>query len=175
MKRPARTPASAVTTMLAVVGTATLLLVACSSDDDDSSATTSTTAAESTTSSTSADQSGNESSTTAPTSTPTTLKPPDADMPTAGTCGTADIEVVEVVVNPDIPSPRCVQVTADQRLQIRNATDQPATVSLAQHSATLAPGETTLFDQPFGEYLEPGVHRVSMSTYGESGAEIWLQ
>jgi len=28
--------------------------------------------------------------------------------------------------------------------------------------------------RPFGEYLQPGVHRVTMSTYGSSGAEVWL-
>lgn len=78
------------------------------------------------------------------------------------------------IPRPPMRSPRCVRVTADQRLQIRNATDQPATVSLAHHSATIAPGETALFDQPFGDYLQPGVHRITMSTYGSSGAEVWL-
>jgi hypothetical protein len=46
---------------------------------------------------------------------------------------------------------------------------QPQDASIAHHSVTLAPGETALFDQPVGEYLQPGIH------HGPLGAEIWLQ
>lgn len=160
-------------TLLVTVGLATLL-VACSSDDDDSTddTSTSTTQPEVTaTLPTTPESDGDNPATSTAAPTP---KPPDAETPAAGTCGEPTEPVVEVVVNPDIPSPRCVRVTTDQRLQIRNATDQPATVSLAHHSATIAPGETALFDQPFGDYLQPGVHRITMSTYGSSGAEVWL-
>jgi hypothetical protein len=80
-----------------------------------------------------------------------------------------------VVLNPDIPSPRCVKVTATQRLRLRNSTGESVTVTFAGSSTTLASGQTHLYDQAFGDYLAPGVHRVSVSFYGDSGPEIWLQ
>ncbi|MGH9245543.1 MAG: hypothetical protein ACRD29_14755 [Acidimicrobiales bacterium] len=114
--------------------------------------------------------------TSPPTSTtPTTRKPADADTPAAGVCPeNLGPVVVEVVIHPDIPSPRCTQVTAEGRLQVQNDSGQEVTVALADFEAVLAPGAAELFDRPFGEYLEPGVHRVRVSLYGESGPEIWL-
>jgi hypothetical protein len=102
------------------------------------------------------------------------LVAPGSDTPAAGTCGSAAGSVVEVVLNPDIPSPRCMEVTADQRLQVRNASGETVSVTFAGFSVTLDDGETHLFNQAFGDYLAPGVHRVSASIYGDSGAEIWL-
>jgi hypothetical protein len=179
MMRRSRISVATVAARVAAVGMAVTLLAACGDDDDqaaDDNTTSTTQPASSESSSTTA--AGGEApstTTTVPASTPSTLKPPDADAPAAGTCGTSQDEVVEVTINPDIPSPRCVQVTADQRLRIVNRADQPCDVSLAQFSATLQPGESTDFDMPFGDYLEPGVHRVGMSIYGSSGAEVWLQ
>jgi hypothetical protein len=103
------------------------------------------------------------------------LVAPGSDTPAAGTCGSAGGSVVEVVLNPDIPSPRCVRVTAAQRLRLRNSTGESVTVTFAGSSTTLASGQTHLYDQAFGDYLAPGVHRVSVSFYGDSGPEIWLQ
>lgn len=111
---------------------------------------------------------------TTTTTTPRQLEPPDSPQPAAGTCGRADSTVVEVTLNPDIPSPRCVQVDPDQSLRVRNNTDQQVDVSFAHHAATLAPGGAQAFAQPFGDYLEPGVHRVDTNLYGGSGPEIWL-
>ena len=103
------------------------------------------------------------------------LLAPDGDTPAAGTCGSFTGTVVEVVLNPDIPSPRCVEVTADQRLQVRNAAGESVTVTFAGSTVALGDGDTHVFDQPFGDYLAPGVHRVTASIYGDSGAEIWLK
>jgi len=104
------------------------------------------------------------------------LEPPDADLPAAGICAGTDTSVVEVVLNADVPSPRCTEVTADQRLVVRNATTDAVTVTLADFRVTVAPGESELLDRPFGDYLAPGVHRVSTGAlYGGSGPEIWLK
>jgi hypothetical protein len=108
------------------------------------------------------------------TTVPVDLKPADDMQPAASTCGQPSGSIAEVTINPDIPSPRCTEVTADQRLQVRNNTDQQITVSLADFSATLSPGAAQLYDRPFGDYLEPGVHRITVSLYGDSGPEIWL-
>jgi hypothetical protein len=66
-------------------------------------------------------------------------------------------------------------VSASQRLQVTNRTSDTLDVKLAQFAVHLAPGQTHLFDAPFGTYLAPGVHFVSASRYpGSGGAELWL-
>lgn len=168
-----RTSATAVASRLAIVAMAATLLVACSSGDDESaddSTTTTTPTTQPAAGEPSTTVAGGGDPATSSGTAPAALKPPDTDSPVAPMCNQADGEVVEVVYTPDlIPSPRCVKVTADQRLQVRNDTDQPQDASIAHHSVTLAPGETALFDQPVGEYLQPGIH------HGPLGAEIWLQ
>jgi hypothetical protein len=103
------------------------------------------------------------------------LLAPDGETPAAGTCGAFAGTVVEIVLHPDIPSPRCVEVTAEQILQVSNAAGETVDVSFGGTSVALAAGDAYTFDQPFGDYLAPGVHRVSASIYGDSGAEIWLK
>lgn len=111
--------------------------------------------------------------TVTPTTRPPDLKPPDSDTPTAGVCGQVGGPVVEMTINVDVPDPRCMEVTPGQRLQVRNNTDEQVTVSFADFSATLAPGQSQQFNQPFGDYLQPGVHKVNASPY--SGGEINLR
>ncbi len=102
-----------------------------------------------------------------------TLKPPDADYPAAGICADPpEGELVTIAITPGVPDPRCVRARPDQKLQVVNATEQPAQVRLAEFDATLNPGERQVFDKPFGEYLAPGVHFVSISTLGN--AALWL-
>lgn len=117
---------------------------------------------------------GTGPSTSTTTTTEPDRRPPDGDSPAAGTCGQTAGAVAEVTLNPDVPSPRCVQVRPDQSLRVRNATDQPVDVSFGGTSATVAAGAAQAFPRPFGEYLAPGVHRVSTSLYGGSGPEIYL-
>lgn len=98
------------------------------------------------------------------------LKPPDSDTPASGICPQFDGEIVEITINdPPPPSPRCVQVTAEQRLKILNATSKPVRVKLAQFDVEIPPAGETIFDQKVGEYLAPGVHLMM------NGAEIWLK
>jgi hypothetical protein len=58
---------------------------------------------------------------------------------------------------------------------VSNAAGETVDVSFGGTSVALAAGDAYTFDQPFGDYLAPGVHRVSASIYGDSGAEIWLK
>jgi hypothetical protein len=86
-----------------------------------------------------------------------------------------------VDANPDVPQPRCQIVRADQRLRVRNTTNrfgQPGRTVAVQVAGIparmLAVGEETVFDQPMGRYLAPGVHLVHL--VGDNGAaEIWLK
>jgi hypothetical protein len=103
-----------------------------------------------------------------------TLKPPDSDLPASGICGTATGTFAIVLINTDTPSPRCQHVAADQRLRITNNTDRPAEIRLANHALTLAPKTEGTIDQPFGDYLAPGVHTLTISTYSGGGPALWL-
>jgi hypothetical protein len=113
--------------------------------------------------------------TTATTATaPPGLEPPDSQQPASGVCPRATEAAVQISLNPDVPSPRCARVGPDQTLSLANATDQQAEVTFAGRMATIPAGSTRTFDQPFGDYLQPGVHRVSVSLYGSGGPEIHL-
>jgi hypothetical protein len=101
------------------------------------------------------------------------LLAPDDGGP-ADTCVAATGSIVEIVLYAEAPSPQCVQVTADQRLRVRNSADKTVTVSLAGLSATIDPGGAYLSDVTFGALLDPGVYQMSVSIYGGSGPDIWL-
>ncbi|MFN8512057.1 MAG: hypothetical protein U0841_05610 [Chloroflexia bacterium] len=103
-----------------------------------------------------------------------TLKPPDSDLSAAGICGTATSTVALVTINPDTPSPRCQHITPNQSLRIINHTDHPADIRLADHALTLPPQTEGSINQPFGDYLAPGVHVLEISTYPGGGAALWL-
>lgn len=108
------------------------------------------------------------------------LAPADSKTPASGFCpdpppGT----VVTVTINPDVPSPRCQKVLANQQLRVVNNTSQTLTVSLGQNSLTIAPSQSQTITQTFGTYLASGVHHIITSSQlaqqGGAGPEIWLQ
>jgi hypothetical protein len=101
------------------------------------------------------------------------LATPYADQPAAGICAEAPGElVVTVEIMPDIPSPRCLKVTPDQRLRVVNRTDAALALKLGSVQASLQPNGETTFEQPFGKLLAPGVHVLDASPY--FGPEIVL-
>ncbi|HEY7049272.1 MAG TPA: hypothetical protein VH373_18780 [Jatrophihabitantaceae bacterium] len=121
--------------------------------------------------------------TTTPTPAPSTHKvPPDAQYPAAGSCPKQTASPVRVQVDPDIPVPRCVVVSPGQDLTVVNNTNElhqagsVVTITWADYAPRrLKIGASTSYTQPFGNYLMPGVHRLHISLYGQSGAEVWLQ
>jgi hypothetical protein len=102
-----------------------------------------------------------------------TLKPADAAQPAAGACAPAEGPVAVLQINPDVPFPRCQRVQPEQWLRLVNRAHQPAVVRLAGFELMLEPGEEATIDQPFGTYLEPGVHLVPISVYA-GNATLWL-
>jgi hypothetical protein len=102
-----------------------------------------------------------------------TLKPADAAQPGGGACAPADGPVAVLQINPDVPFPRCQRVQPEQWLRLVNKADQRADVRLAGFELMLEPGEEATIDQPFGTYLEPGVHLVAISIYA-GNATLWL-
>jgi len=101
------------------------------------------------------------------------LATPYAQEPAAGICASYDGTIVRVSVNADIPDPRCIKVSADQKLNIINHTQNTLEVTLGRFTASLEPGKETTFDTPFGEYLQPGVHQIQVTPC--CGAELWLR
>ena len=123
-----------------------------------------------------------------PTSTPTTalpltLVPADSPAPAAGSCEPQAGTVVTVLAVPGVPSPRCVVIGADQQLRVVNQSNQAGEIgqTITVTFANFAPrviqaGQSTIFEQPAGQYLATGVHIVKTSLYsGGSGAEVWLK
>jgi hypothetical protein len=87
--------------------------------------------------------------------------------------------VVIVYVGAGTPAPRCVQVRADQHLQVVDRTGPAGqlqkTVAITwppYPRRTVASGAATVYPRSFGSYLVPGDHVLGMSIDG--GAEILL-
>ena len=93
----------------------------------------------------------------APTPSPT-LAPPVSDAPAAGICAQAEGEWATVEINADVPSPRCLQVTALQKLKVINRTAAALQVRLAGYAISVPAGGEGTIPVPFGSYLAPGVH-----------------
>ena len=100
---------------------------------------------------------------------------------TAGVCDRAVGPVAVVVINPDIPTPRCQTVAGSQGLEIVNrtgdfgSTGRTAIIRWDPYPAvSLEPGQAAMFSGQFGAYLAPGDHLVSISVYAGGGAEIYL-
>ena len=107
----------------------------------------------------------------APTPSPT-LAPPVSDAPAAGICAQAEGEWATVEINADVPSPRCLQVSALQKLKVVNRTAASIQVRLAGYSISVPAGGEGTIRVAFGSYLAPGVHSVEVAPY--SGPQIWL-
>jgi hypothetical protein len=101
------------------------------------------------------------------------LATPYAQQPAAGICASPEGETVVITLNADVPDPRCSKVRADQKLMVINNTQSELLVSIGNYKETLAPGGEFTVDQPFGEYLAPEVHQLSVTPC--CGAEIWLE
>jgi hypothetical protein len=101
------------------------------------------------------------------------LATPVSAEPAAGICMEPEGDTAVVEIYPDAPAPRCLKVTALQRLVLVNRTESEISVSLGALAAIVLPGEEYTLDRSFGEYLAPGVHRVQVTPY--FGPEVWLQ
>ncbi len=101
------------------------------------------------------------------------LATPYAQQPAAGICASFDGKVVTITINPDIPDPRCAKIKPDQSLTVLNNAQKSLLVTIGRFTSNVEPGEKTMIDTPFGEYLAPGVHQLQVSPC--CGAELWLE
>jgi hypothetical protein len=88
---------------------------------------------------------------------------PVAESPAAGICGMFDGDIVTLIIYPDIPDPRCVEVTSEQKLRVVNRRDEPIQAAIGTFQADIPPDGEHTFDVPVGEYLMPGVHLLQVS------------
>lgn len=99
---------------------------------------------------------------------------PYASSPAAGVCGgPVGGETATIEIWPDMPNPRCLQLSPEQYLQVTNHTDIGIQYRLGHFSGELGVDKTVILDQEVGEYLAPGVHLFMVSSY--SGPELWLK
>ena len=111
------------------------------------------------------------------------LVPADAQLPNAMGCNGVAGAIATIDANPDVPSPRCIVVRADQLLRVVNTTNiqgtigKPITVTFANYPPrVLQIGQATTFDRPLGEYLAVGVHDVRLAPlYAGGFAQVWLK
>jgi hypothetical protein len=100
----------------------------------------------------------------------------DSQSPAAPVCSEPPSGANPVVIelNPDLPAPRCAKANAAQKLHLVNRTQQPISSEFDGQKLSIAPGEERTIDKRLGDFLAPGVHRVSLAIYGGSGPEVWL-
>lgn len=101
------------------------------------------------------------------------LATPASDSPAAGICAEFPGEWVTVIINPDIPSPRCAIVLPHQKLSVVNKRQEVLRVRLGDFDYTIQPGKGQTFDLPFSDYLAPGVHQLLVDPC--CGAELVFQ
>lgn len=103
------------------------------------------------------------------------LRPPDADAPAAPTCAFQPGDRVAFEILDGIPNPRCARALPSQSFALSNATGERIGFDLGGGPVAIEPGTTWTVDQPVGEWLAPGVHRIAMAFYAGSGPELWVQ
>lgn len=110
-----------------------------------------------------------------PATPPDTLHEPIATVPAAGVClgRPEDIEIVAMVLRPDVPQPRCLEVHGSQRLRIVNERAGAVQLVFAAFELDIPAGQGRLLELPFEEYLEPGIHVVTVD--GAPFGEVWLK
>lgn len=76
---------------------------------------------------------------------------------------------VTITISPDnVPVPRCAQMTSGQKLKITNNSPNSIEIYQTNPKTIIKPGESFVFPQAVGAFLEQGIHSIA-------GAEIWLQ
>lgn len=117
---------------------------------------------------------GNEVSSSRPSASNDGRASANSDFPTAPVCIPAvSGEMVTITLGVDAPSPRCANVKGSQTLEIQNDTDQQGTVTIGGRQVQVGPHERVAVGGQTGSYLQDGVHRISVSLYGDGGgAEI---
>ena len=100
------------------------------------------------------------------------IETPVAQEPAAGICVDLVGEWAVVRVDPDVPAPRCVRVTSDQRLRVINSTDGMVEVRIGHHEATVPPAGQYDSEISFGEHLLPGVYVLEIQPC--CGMQIWV-
>ena len=100
----------------------------------------------------------------------TTLIPADLQTQVAGVCAPVSRESIVVVTIPmdNVPQPRCVHVTSNQKLKIINNSQGSININVGEIQTSLVSTQSFQFPKTLGEFLAPGGHSIF-------GAEIWLK
>jgi hypothetical protein len=96
-----------------------------------------------------------------------------SDTPAAGICQLVTEAVYVMTVSPDMPSPRCLQISQDAMIGFNNQSGAPLTARLGGYEFPLPENVDVIFNVPVGGYLAPGVHQLDTGGMG-SAPEIWV-
>lgn len=106
---------------------------------------------------------------------PVALTPADSETPAATICAEAQGPYGIFMFDEFGSDPRCLIVTADQRLKVVNKTKKSVQIDLGpQVSTRLRPGREIVLGPKFGDYLARGVHFLEESAF-EGDPEIWFK
>jgi peptidoglycan hydrolase-like protein with peptidoglycan-binding domain len=107
----------------------------------------------------------------APTSSPDPADTASGAAPAAGICPADQATTVDIVLHADVPAPRCVRVTDQQRLRITN--DGPPTqLGFGTWQTDVAAGGTATSPAPIGAYATSGTVTIRVGRYGGSGPQV---
>lgn len=91
----------------------------------------------------------------------------------AGVCGLpAPTELVTVTFELDVPSPRCLVVTGNQRLRMINRFAKHAVGRLGKVEFVVPARGSVILDRPFRDYLMPGGYFLKTNLYSGGSGEI---
>jgi hypothetical protein len=100
--------------------------------------------------------------------------PPVPTTPAAGICPPDDSSVVTIALEPDVPSPRCVALSGQQRIRVVNHGDATH-VALGTWQVDLDAGGTATSPQPIDAYVASGVRTLAVARYTGSGPELQVR
>ena len=98
------------------------------------------------------------------------LELPTDSLPAASVCPEHHEPFITIVLEIDVPNPRCVKVRGGQ-LRVINNRPEAVTVTFRGRKYVFEPGADRAFAPSLGEIWAPGVHLVRTSAYA---FEVWL-
>jgi hypothetical protein len=93
----------------------------------------------------------------------------------AGVCTTEKEPVVTVVLEGDVPNPRCTVIHGSQQLRVENHVTQTVHATLGPLAMVLPPGSSLTIKEKFDTFLRPGGHTMKADIYASSGTEFRLE
>ncbi len=104
------------------------------------------------------------------------LAPPSFTGPgAAGICLSPKGAIATVTLETDVPNPRCLSVSGQQRLRVLNNFREDMTVQLGKLRLVIAAGGEGSMQESFDRYLQPGGHYMTVSANGRNAYNVEIR